>query len=120
MSCVDLVILRQPQTSLSRWYEAGGKTYAVVFNDLAFNFNERFQLQNTTGSLTINGLTVAADSAYPAYLLRWHPGLKGGHRTSSRDPDNSGQVAVLLDIDVSGILKQGQNIFGLVVAMFEP
>ena len=51
-------------------FTVGGKQYAVVFNELAFEFNDRFQLQNTTGSLTINGLTVAADSAYLTYLLR--------------------------------------------------
>lgn len=47
-----------------------GEQYAVAFNDLAFNFNDRFQLQNTTGTLSINGLTVDADNAYLAYLLR--------------------------------------------------
>ena len=51
-------------------FTVGGKPYAVVFNDLAFEFDDRFQLQKTTGSLTINGLTVAADSAYLTYLLR--------------------------------------------------
>ena len=51
-------------------FTVGGKQYVVVFNDLAFNFNDRFQLQNTTGSLLINGLTVDADNAYLAYLLR--------------------------------------------------
>lgn len=51
-------------------FTVGGKQFAVVFHDLAFNFNDRFQLQNTTGSLTINGVTVAADSAYLPYLLR--------------------------------------------------
>jgi len=51
-------------------FTVGGKQYAVVFNELAFEFNDSFQLANTTGSLTINGLTVAPDSAYLAYLLR--------------------------------------------------
>ncbi|MCX7174963.1 MAG: hypothetical protein NT159_13805 [Proteobacteria bacterium] len=51
-------------------FTVGGKQYAVTFNDLTFNFNDRFQLQNTTGTLTINGVTVAADSAYLGYLLR--------------------------------------------------
>jgi hypothetical protein len=51
-------------------FTVSGRQYAVTFNDLAFNFNDRFQLQNTTGSLTINGLPVAADNAHLAYLLR--------------------------------------------------
>lgn len=51
-------------------FTVGGKSFTVAFNDLAFNFNDRFQLQNTSGSLTINGLPVAADNAYLAYLLR--------------------------------------------------
>jgi len=51
-------------------FTVGGKPYSVVFNDLAFEFNDRLQPANTSGSLTINGLTVAADSAYLAYLLR--------------------------------------------------
>lgn len=51
-------------------FTVGGKSFTVVFNDLAFSFNDRFELQNTTGSLTINGVTAAADNAYLAYLLR--------------------------------------------------
>lgn len=51
-------------------FSVGGKQYAVTFNDLAFNFDDRFQLQSTTGSLAINGHPVAADSAYLGYLLR--------------------------------------------------
>ncbi|MFA6310557.1 MAG: hypothetical protein WCV99_14995 [Sterolibacterium sp.] len=51
-------------------FTVGGKSFDVVFNDLAFNFNDKFQLQNTTGSLTINGVTATADNAYLAYLLR--------------------------------------------------
>jgi len=51
-------------------FTVGGKQYAVTFNDLTFSFNDRFQLQTTTGTLTINGVTVGADNAYLAYLLR--------------------------------------------------
>lgn len=51
-------------------FTVGGKHYAIAFNNLAFNFNDRFEVQNTTGTISINGMTVAADNAYLAYLFR--------------------------------------------------
>jgi len=51
-------------------FTVGAKKYAVVFNQLTFNFDDSFQLVSTTGSLTINGTTVDADNAYLVYLIR--------------------------------------------------
>jgi len=51
-------------------FTVGGKPYVVTFKDLTFNFNDKFQLLNTTGTLAVNGMPVAADDAYLAYLVR--------------------------------------------------
>lgn len=51
-------------------YTISGQTYTVLFNDLYYGFNSAFQPVSTGGSLTINGMTYAADTAYWAYLFR--------------------------------------------------
>ena len=51
-------------------FTVDGDQYVITFNNLTFNFDDGFQLLGTTGTLTVNGLTVAADKAYLAYLFR--------------------------------------------------
>ena len=50
-------------------YTFGATPYTVSFNNLTFNFNSAFQPTTSTGSLTINGQTVAADNAYWGFLF---------------------------------------------------
>lgn len=51
-------------------FTVAGKQHIVSFNNLSFNFDDSFHLNDTTGTLTIDGLTVPAESAYLKYLLR--------------------------------------------------
>lgn len=50
-------------------YTVNGKAYSVTANNLTYTFNQAFQPVVALGTLTINGATVRADTAYWPFLF---------------------------------------------------